>query len=302
MQLLNDMELFVEIVKAKGFGKAAENVGMSKSTLSLRLSQLEQHIGLRLLNRTTRKIALTEAGALYYERAARIVEEAQQAHQQLDDLLNETAGLLRIALPVDLAQIFIAPLLPEFCRRYPKIRLELDLNQQKVDLISDAFDLAIRAGEQPDSGLISRVLARMSSRLYAAPAYLDKHGIPQTPDELKNHQCLRFRAGFADTWRLLNGNQVEEIKVGGDILSNSPNMNMQIALAGLGVALLPEIMSQHQTLTGKLQNILPDWQTATVPVYAITTTRLLPAKTQCFIDFLAEHFEKYQIKSLSENQ
>lgn len=132
MQLLNDMELFVETVKAKGFSKAAENTGISKSTLSLRLKQLEQHIGLRLLNRNTRMIQLTEAGSLYYERAARIVEEARQAHQQLDDLLNETAGSLRISLPIDFAQIFIAPLLPEFCRRYPKIQLDLDLNQKKL--------------------------------------------------------------------------------------------------------------------------------------------------------------------------
>lgn len=154
--------------------------------------------------------------------------------------------------------------------------------------------MAIRTGEQPDSGLIIRVLAHISSRLYAAPNYLDRHGTPRVPDELKNHQCLRFRAGFSDTWNLFNGEQAAEIKVKGDIVTNSPNMNMLLALAGLGIALVPDIMSHTHTHTGALQNILPDWHTTITPIYVVTTTRLLPAKTQCFIDFLLEKFDQHQ--------
>ena len=294
MEWLNDMALFVEVVNAKGFGKAADKLGIAKSTLSVRIARLEQHIGLQLLNRTTCKVEPTEAGRLYYEKAARIVEEARLAHQQLDDMLHEPSGVLAITMPNEFAQTVVAPVLPEFCARYPQIALEFYLSPQRVDLVGEPFDVAIRTGEQPDSALISRQLARLNGGLYAAPAYLAQHGSPQTPDELAQHQCLRFQAGFRDEWRLTNGQESITLPVRGKLLSNSPGMNARLAAAGMGIAALPHVVVREYIAAGTLQHILPQWQTAEIPVYAVTATRLLPAKTQAFISFLAEKIRHWQ--------
>lgn len=161
MELLNDMALFVEVVKARGFRHAAEAVGMPNSTVSRRISGLEKAIGLRLLHRTTRKIELTEAGQIYFERCKRIVDEARLAHEQLGEMLAQPSGVLRASLPVDFANIYLAPLIAEFARRYPGISFDFDLTPRLVDLVSEPFDVAIRMGQPPDSNLIARQLANL---------------------------------------------------------------------------------------------------------------------------------------------
>lgn len=286
--LLDDMALFVEVVQAKGFAKAADKLGLAKSTLSVRIARLEQHIGLQLLNRTTRKVEPTEAGRLYYEKAARIVEEARLAHQQLDDMLRQPAGVLSVTMPNEFAQTVMAPMLPAFCARYPQIALEFYLSPQREDLVDKPFDVAVRTGAQPDSGLVSRLLARLDGGLYAAPAYLARHGAPQHLADLAQHQCLRFHAGFRDEWRLLSGDERVNVPIAGKLLSNSPGMNARLAAAGLGIAVLPHVVAREQVAAGALQQVLPQWRTEPVPVYAISTTRLLPAKAQVFVDFVAD--------------
>ena len=169
MELLNDMALFVEVVKARGFRRAAEAVGIPNSTVSRRISSLEKAIGLRLLHRTTRKIELTEAGQIYFQRCKRIVDEAKLAHEQLGELLAQPSGVLRASLPVDFANIYLAPLIAEFARRYPGISFDLDLTPRLVDLVSEPFDVAIRMGNPPNSNLIARQLANLACYLYASP-------------------------------------------------------------------------------------------------------------------------------------
>lgn len=169
MELLNDMALFVEVVKARGFRRAAEAVGIPNSTVSRRISSLEKAIGLRLLHRTTRKIELTEAGQIYFQRCKRIVDEAKLAHEQLGELLAQPSGVLRASLPVDFANIYLAPLIAEFARRYPGISFDLDLTPRLVDLVSEPFDVAIRMGNPPNSNLIARQLS-VVTRLDAALA------------------------------------------------------------------------------------------------------------------------------------
>ncbi|MBR7962338.1 LysR family transcriptional regulator [Burkholderia vietnamiensis] len=289
MELLNDMALFVEVVKAKSFRGAAEAIGVPNSTLSRRIGALEKAIGLRLLHRTTRKIELTEAGQLYFERSRRIVDEARLVHEQLGEMVAQPVGVLHASLPVDFANIFLAPLLPEFARRYPGISFEFDLTPRRVDLVTEPVDLAIRMGEPPSSNLIARQLARLPRYLYASPRYIELFGEPSEPADLQQHECVRLDPAEINGWTLHREEKTIEIPVGGRFLLNSVGMIRRLAMLGLGIAVLPEEIAAEDVTAGNLRRVMPAWQAPSVPVYAITETRLLPAKTQRFIEFLREH-------------
>ncbi|MBL0351528.1 MAG: LysR family transcriptional regulator [Candidatus Dechloromonas phosphoritropha] len=289
MKLLNDMALFVEVAKAMSFRGAADAIGVPNSTLSRRVSALEKAIGLRLLHRTTRKIELTEAGQLYFERCKRIVDEASLAHEQLGEMLAQPSGVLRVSMPEGFANIFLAPLIAEFARDYPGISFEFDLSPRPVDLVSEPVDVAIRMGEPPSSNLIARQLARLPRYLYASPDYLAVAGEPLEPADLARHECIRLRTAQSDTWALLQGNEKVEVTVGGRFLLNSVGMIQRLATLHMGIAVLAKDIVTDDVASGRLRRVLADWQATPIPVYAITETRLLPAKTQRFIDFLREH-------------
>ena len=289
MELLNDMAVFVEVVKARSFRRAAEVIGMPNSTLSRRISGLETAIGLRLLHRTTRRIELTEAGQLYFERCKRIVDEARLAHEQLGEMLAQPSGVLRVSLPVDFATIYLTPLIAEFARRYPGISFEFDLTPRRVDLVTEPVDVAIRMGEPPSSNLIARQLARLPRYLYASPRYVELHGEPGEPADLLRHECLRLKPAEVTGWSLHRGKETVEIAVSGRFLLNSVGMIRRLATLDLGIAVLPEEIAADDVAAGLLHRVMPAWQAPSVPVYAITETRLLPAKTQRFIEFLREH-------------
>ncbi|EJL85649.1 transcriptional regulator [Herbaspirillum sp. CF444] len=288
MELLNDMALFIEVASVMSFRRAADATGVPNSTLSRRISALEKAIGLRLLHRTTRRVELTEAGQLYYERCRRIVDEARIAHEQLGEMLAQPSGMLRASLPVDFAVIYLAPLIKEFARRYPGITFDFDLTPRRIDLITEPFDVAIRMGELPNSTLIARQLAKLSPQVYASPQYLEIAGEPMHPTDLMNHECLGFPK--VGTWTLHRKKETVEINVGGRFHVNSVGMFRRLATLGLGVVLLPKEIAAEDVMAGRLRQILPEWQGNSIPVYAITETRLLPAKTQRFIEFLQEHF------------
>jgi len=284
VELLNDMALFVEVVKAKGFRSAAEAMGIPNSTLSRRIGTLEKAIGLRLLHRTTRKIELTEAGQLYFERCKRIVDEARLAHEQLGEMLAQPSGVLRASLPVDFAVTYLAPLIAEFAGLYPGITFDFDLTPRRVDLVSEPFDVAIRMGPSEDSQLIARPLASLTPHLYASPGYLDRSGEPRKPADLERHECLSILK--AGSWTLQDGKRTATVSVGGRFTLNSVGMIRRLAVLDLGIVLMPEEIVADELASGKLRRILPGWHGTPMPVYAITETRLLPAKTQRFIEFL----------------
>lgn len=289
MNHLNDMALFVEVVKAKGFRGAADALGMPNSTLSRRINALEKAIGLRLLHRTTRKVEPTEAGLLYYERSKRIVDEAKLVHEQLGEMLAQPSGLLRASFPEGFANVFLAPLIAEFSRRYPGIRFEFDLSPRLADLVSEPVDIAIRMGEPPSSNLIARQLARLPRHFYAAPRYLDAAGELEHPDDLARHECLRLIGTKSDLWTAQQGRETLDVAVGGRFLLNSVSMIQRLATLGMGIAVLATDIVGDDVAQGRLRRVLPQWQSTPIPVYAMTETRLLPAKTQRFIDFLREH-------------
>jgi len=231
-------------------------------------------------------VELTEAGQIYFERCRRIVEEARLAHEQLGDMLAQPSGLLRVSLPVDFAVTYLAPLITEFADQYPGISFDFDLTPRRVDLVSEPFDVAIRIGESEDSQLIARALASLTPNLYGAPGYLEQMGEPQSPDELQQHQCLSILK--TTSWTLNDGRRTVQVTVGGRYTLNSVGMLRRLATLDQGIVLMPEEVVAEELASGKLRRILPDWRGMPLTIYAITETRLLPAKTQRFIEFLRE--------------
>jgi DNA-binding transcriptional LysR family regulator len=286
MEFLNDMALFVEVVKAKSFRGAADIIGMPNSTLSRRISALEKAIGLRLLHRTTRRIELTEAGQIYYERCKRIVDEARLAHEQLGKMLAQPSGVLRASLPVDFTVAYLAPLVAEFANLYPGITFDFDLTSRRVDLVSEPFDVAIRLGESENSQLIARPLAVLPTYLYASPRYLDRSGEPVEPADLEHHECLSILK--TGTWTLHDGTHTLKVSISGRFTLNSVAMIRRLGTLDMGIIMMLEEIVTDDLASGRLRRVLPQWHGTPVPVYAVTETRLLPAKTQCFIEFLRE--------------
>lgn len=292
MELLNHMSYFVEVVKARSFRGAAEALGMPNSTLSRKINELEKFIGLRLLHRTTRKIELTEAGQIYYERSRRIIDEARLAHEQLGSLLAQPQGMLRVSLPADFAVVILAPIIKAFSDCYPGISFDFDLTPRNVDLVSEPYDLAVRMGSLPDSGLIARKLGSLTRSLYASPDYLVMNGTPGNPDELTDHECIGMRQNKPGHWNLQReGNRISP-RVSGRFQMNSIGMMRRFASMGAGIAILPDKIVREDVADNKLIRVLPDWKGEVVTIYALTETRLLPAKTQVFIEFMRERLNE----------
>lgn len=287
MELLNDMALFVEVCKVMSFRKAAENLDMPSSTLSRRICHLEEAIGLRLLHRTTRKVELTEAGQIYFERCKRIVGEAKLAHEQLGEMLSNPSGTLRISLPVDFGTIFLTPILVKFAEHYPGINFEIDLTPRLVDLVAQNIDVAIRMGNPPDSNLIAHKLMQFRGKLFASSKYLKQHGIPEHPNDLVHHECLSFPNNTL--WKLYRAEEKIEVKIGARFMLNNVGMMRKLSLLGQGIIFTPYEVVQDDLNDGLLKPVLPEWQGDLLPVYALTETRLLPAKVRVFIDFLRNH-------------
>jgi DNA-binding transcriptional LysR family regulator len=213
---LDDMALFVEIVRARGFRHAAQSLGIPSSRISCRIARLERSTGVRLLLRTTRRMELTEGGRIYFERCAPLVDGVRLAHEQLAGLAQRPTGVLRASLPEDYATVYLAPMLMDFAREYPGIAFELDLSARRADLISESLDVAIRTGEQPSSGLVARKIATEGHSLYAALGYLEGAGIPGRPGDLAAHACIRLRIGETErTWTLVQSERCEEVPSAG---------------------------------------------------------------------------------------
>ncbi|WP_036170013.1 LysR family transcriptional regulator [Massilia sp. 9096] len=286
MELLKDMALFVEVVKAKGFRAAAQVLNMPNSTVSRRIGALEKAIGLRLLQRTTRKVELTEAGQIYFERCKRIVDEARIAHEELDGMLAQPSGVLRASLPVDFAATYMASLIAEFAARYPDLIFDFDLTPRQVNLASEPFDVAIRIGEPQQPHLIARRLASWPPCLYASPAYLLRHGEPAAPDGLAGHQCLSMPGN--GSWTLDDGVTTVQVAVGSRFTINNAGLIRRLATLDQGIVMMPHAIVADDLAAGRLRRILTHWHGKPVPIYAVTETRLLPAKTQRFIEFVRE--------------
>jgi len=291
VELLSYMRVFVEVARTKSFRGAAEALDMPNSTLSRHISELEKKIGLQLLHRSTRKVELTAAGEVYFKRCQSIVEEARIAHESLLDVVERPSGTLRVSMPVDLATGHLAPILREFAKAYPLISFEFDVTPRRVDLQSDPFDLAIRIGPPPTtpSTLVARQIALLPRYLYASPDYLKAAASLTHPDDLTKHVlCIGQGAtNQEEVWRTFHrGEERVNVMIASRFRMNSVGLSRALAVSGVGIAVLDTDLAREDVASGRLRRVLPKWSLAPVPVHAITDTRLLPARTRLFIDFI----------------
>ncbi|KGD88106.1 LysR family transcriptional regulator [Achromobacter sp. RTa] len=287
MKRLHGMELFAEVAKAHSFSRAAAALGVPTSTVSRHVAELERAVGLRLLNRSTRRVELTDAGRLYFERCRRIVAQAELAHEELREQLETPSGPLLVLLPAAYALDALMPALVAFGSRHPEIRLQLGVaGAESADRPPGTGDVSIRLGELPDSSLVARRIGTLRAGLYASPAYLAARGTPQVPADLERHDCigLRLGAGQAAPWLLQRGRERRPAPAAQRYGVNDACMARQLAMLGAGIAALGGE-------AGGLVRVLPDWSLGPVAVHAVTETRLLPAKTRRFIDFLAQRLD-----------
>lgn len=290
---LEQVEAFVAVAELGGFAAAAARIGRDASAISRRVGILEERLGIRLLARTTRKVALTDAGRIFYRRAQAALDELATASEEAIAGAGIVRGTLRIAVPNTFGRLWVSPLLPEFCRAYPQIRLDVHFDDRYVDLISDGFDAAIRVGVMQSSTLVSRRIAGRQSLLYAAPAYLKRRGTPRSPDDLAGHDCIGFTGhAFWPDWPLQKGAQRKTIKPQGPLITDNSEANLCAAIAGLGVVLTSDWLAGAAVKTGQLAHILPGWSAGGEgAVYVVMPPgKLVPAKTRAFVDFIGEEF------------
>lgn len=291
MKRLYGMEMFVEVATQSSFTRAAQMLNVPKSTLSRQVAELEKEVGLRLLSRTTRKVELTEAGRLYFERCQHIVAEAQIAHEELQSLAETPTGPLRINLPTDYSTDFLAEVFVEFAQAYPHISFRLDLAApEHAQRVFGTCDVEILINKQPEDTRIARLLGQVDAGLYASPSYLARRGEPLTPEDLVNHECIAFRSEHGrqtETWPLNNGDQKTNVTPSPRFSVNNLTMMRQLAINGAGIAIVAGDIAPKFLQNGQLRRLLPDWKLGPFPVYAVTDTRLLPAKTRIFLNYLS---------------
>jgi len=286
------MAVFAKVVASGSLSAAARDLGLSTAVVSRRLAALESRLGVRLVNRTTRRLALTDEGAAYHEACARILAEIEDADAAATARRVEPQGVLKVALPASFGHKHIAPLVPPFAARYPKIQLVFSLSDRTVNMIEEGYDLAIRIGELEDSSLAARKLAPNRRVVCASPGYLARCGTPQTPADLQSHNCLTTN-DLQMTWEYKGADGKRgSVRVSGQYACDNWEVLREWALAGLGIALKSTWDVRLQLEGGLLVPVLPGYDFGTdVAIYAVYPhRRYLPAKTRVFIDYLAESF------------
>jgi DNA-binding transcriptional LysR family regulator len=280
--------VFVRVVQAGGFRRAAAKLGMPKSTVSRKVSELEERLGARLLQRTTRKLSLTDVGRTYYDHCARIVSEVEDAERAVSSMQSTPRGLLRVTAPVNFA--LIGPIVSDYLKRYREVQVELFCTGRSVDLVEDRFDLGIRAGALADSTLIAKSLGNARWFLVATPAYLKKRGRPRSLEDLKKHDCLLFGTGMdGASLRLENANGPVQIALSARLMVSDMDVLNAVATSGLGIALLPAFRCVEDLRAGRLERLLPEWNAPPTPIHVVyPSTRHLSPKVKSFIDHLQE--------------
>lgn len=281
------MQTFYWVAKSAGFSSAAKALGLPKSTVSRHIGLLEARLGARLVERTTRRIALTELGQLYLAHCERVMADAEEAERAVTAYTGEPRGLLRVGVPVTFARAFLAPLLPEFCRKYPQLKLELVLGGALLDPLESVLDVVIHVGRLQDSTYMVRKLGSMPQNLYASRDYLRKYGAPEKLGDLAAHQVIMIsRSPRGMRWKLRKGENgpFEEVRLDPRLVVADPVIAFQTAEAGLGVAMLPEFLASRSK---KLERVLIEWRPSEVEFFAIYPARRLAApKVRVFLEEL----------------
>ncbi len=289
MMDFNEAAVFVKVIQAGSFSAAARQLGLPVSTISTRVSRLEKRLGVTLLQRTTRRLHLTEAGSVYYHHASQGLGYMLEAEAAIDEARQQPQGKLKITAPADLGDNLLAELVEQTQRKYPDLELELLLTDRYVDLVAEGVDVAIRTGELRDSSLIAKSLGTIRWAAFASRNYLAQSAKLLVPQDLHAHHCLQFTPIGRDAWELYSGNNSITIPLKARTLANSIGVVKYMAENGQGVALLPTFICKAQLITGDLVHIMPSWQAKADPVHLVyPRQRFMPPKLRAFIDLAQE--------------
>jgi DNA-binding transcriptional LysR family regulator len=290
MDILVSMKVFAMVVEAGSFAAAADRLDMSRAMTSKHVSSLEDHLGTRLLNRTTRRLSITESGNVYYQRCVQILSDVLEAEQIAGNLSATPRGILKITMPLAYGLHRLGPVIAAYADQYPEVKLDISLSERKVDLIDEGFDLAIRIGALPESGLIARKLAIDRTVMCASPAYLKRRGVPRKPEDLTAHACLGYTyTNSGDEWRLHSNGQEQPVAINAIIKADNGDILRLAALSGAGLIFQPLFVVGEDIQAGRLVQVLAEYASRELGIYAIYPSRKhLSAKVRTFVDFLVE--------------
>ena len=291
MDRLYQMRVFIRVVETGSFSAVARELGTIQPTISKQLTALEEHLGVRLLNRTTRQLSTTEAGRKYYERCRHILDEITDLEGSLTELQNSPTGVLRVNAPVAFGQLYMLPLVFRFRRLYPGLAIDLTLNDRYVDLVQEGIDVAIRFGELSDSEVVARSVGRVMRVCVASPSYLRARGVPQSPNDLLSHNCITYNYLFTNEWQFGGSQGPTTLRVAGDFRANSALTIRTAALEGIGIANMPSVFVQPDLDSGTLVRVLADYAPPPVEIHALyPSARFLASKVRLFLDFVRDEF------------
>ncbi|MGO7958302.1 LysR family transcriptional regulator [Rhizobium leguminosarum] len=296
MDRLTSLMVFGRVVECGGFSAAARRLNMSVTMVGNHVQSLEDRLGVRLLNRTTRKVSLTETGKYYYERSSQILAELDEADRTAGALSTTPRGTLKVYTSSAIVR-FLLPVVSEFMELYPSISLDFSVGERMVDMIEDGYDLVMRTVPPPDSSLVARKLTPWRHMLVCSPAYFESHPMPKTPAEVAYHNCLQYAYyPYGDEWRFEDGEgNKESVKISGNVVSNSAEMLRFLTLTGRGIFLAPSFVVFDDIAEGRLVKIMPDYRPVEFNINAVYPNRShLPTKVRLFIDLLAERFAEHR--------
>ncbi|CAB3693997.1 LysR family transcriptional regulator [Paraburkholderia rhynchosiae] len=290
---LDDMRIFVATVDAHNFTAAARRLSFSKQLVSRRVMALEEALGVPLLIRNTRKLAVTELGQEFYERAKRILSEVEDAEQAMSLRRAGPRGLLRVSAPMSFGMMHLSPLVARFLREHGDVRFDMELSDRTVDVVGEGFDMAVRIGVLPDSTLIAQKLIDVNLVACCSPAYLRRRGAPATPQDLARHSCLLYGHGGVVTWEFAVDGVVKGFEVHGPLRANNGDLIRDAAVAGLGIVRLPDFIVADALRSGQLVTVLDEFLPSPTGVYAVYPQHRQSSLTiRAFVDFLRKHLKK----------
>jgi DNA-binding transcriptional LysR family regulator len=291
---VDELEVFVTVVEAQGFSAAAKRLDSTPAAVSRRIKALEQRLGVRLLQRTTRTLKLTEAGELYFREVSRLLGDLKAVEEQLEEVTGQASGELRIVAPMSFGQHRLAPVVARFALTHPKLRVTLRLEDRETDIVSEGIDLAIRIAYPSDSSLVSRPIASVPRYFCASPGYLARRGTPRAPSDLLQHDCLHYNViSEREEWTFRGTQGDETIVIRGVFCSNNGEVLAEAAMQGLGITLLPDFIVADALADGRLVRILEGRERSPLTLSVLYPSRQhVPAKTRLFIDHMVEHFAR----------
>lgn len=296
MDRFHAMQVFARVVEVNSFTRAADSLDLPRTTVTTTIQNLERHLGVRLLNRTTRRISLTPDGAAYYEHSKRILADVEETEACFQEAAVRPQGKLRIDVPASVGRLILVPALCEFHHRYPDIELMLGMSDRRVDLVQEAVDCVIRGGELEDSTLVARRIGSFQFLTCAAPSYLERHGVPHTLEEMQKHRAVNYfasRSGRSYSWDFVVDGHVHEIAMPSAVTVNDWDAHIQLALQGFGVIQTARFIALPHVQTGELIELLPQWRPKVLPISLLyPQSRQLSPKVRVFSDWVAELFSR----------